>query len=69
LATALFVFSVLLTVLTKNVIYDESANFGHIFMLFLFYFKGVVGMFFFYGAASGKNFSQYAWQSRYDKIS
>lgn len=65
----LFVASILLTIITKDIIYDESANFGHLFMLFLFFLKGVLGMIFFYGAASGKNFSQYAWQSRYDKIS
>ena len=69
LGISLFVFSFLLTVATKNIIFDESATFGHLFMLFLFYVKGVLGMLFFYGAASGKNFSQYAWQSRYDKIS
>ena len=69
LGISLFVLSFLLTVLTKGIIYDESANFGHLFMLFLFYLKGALGMLFFYGAASGKNFSQYAWQSRYDKIS
>lgn len=69
LGVSLFVFSFLLTMVTKDIIYDESATFGHLFMLFLFYVKGVLGMLFFYGAASGKNFSQYAWQSRYDKIS
>jgi len=62
--------SFLLTVLTKDIFYGDSANnFGYVFMLFLFYVKGVLGFIFFYGAASGKNFSQYAWQSQYDKIS
>ena len=68
LGVSLFVLSFLLTITTKGVIYDESANFGHLFMLFLFYLKGSLGMLFFYGAASGKNFSIYSWQSRYDKI-
>ncbi len=69
LGISLFVVSFILTVLTKGIIYDESATVGHLFMLWLFYVKGVLGMIFMYGAASGKNFSQYAWQSRYDKIS
>lgn len=69
LGISLFVISFLLTLLTKDVIYDESAYFGHFFMFFLFYLKGVLGMLFFYGAASGKNFSAYCWQSKYDKIS
>jgi hypothetical protein len=69
LGVSLFIVSFLLTLATKNFIFDESATFGHVFMLFLFYVKGVLGMIFMYGAASGKNFSQYAWQSRYDKIS
>lgn len=69
LGFTLIALSFLLTLATKDVIYDESAYFGHFFMLFLFYLKGVLGMLFFYGAASGKNFSEYCWQSRYDKIS
>lgn len=69
LGIALFVASFILTMATKGIIYDESATVGHLFMLWLFYVKGVLGMIFMYGAASGKNFSQYAWQSRYDKIS
>lgn len=69
LGVALFVVSFFLTMATKGIICDESATVGHLFMLWLFYVKGVLGMIFMYGAASGKNFSQYAWQSRYDKIS
>lgn len=69
LGISLFVVSFILTLLTKGFIYDESATVGHLFMLWLFFVKGVLGMIFMLGAASGKNFSQYAWQSRYDKIS
>lgn len=69
LGVSLFIVSFILTMLTKGIIYDESATVGHLFMLWLFYVKGVLGMIFMYGAASGKNFSQYAWKSRYDKIS
>lgn len=69
LGVSLFIVSFILTMLTKGIIYDESATVGHLFMLWLFYVKGVLGMIFMYGVASGKNFSQYAWKSRYDKIS
>lgn len=69
LGISVFTLSFFLTLITKDVIYDESAYFGHFFMLFLFYLKGVLGMLFFYGAASGKNFSEFCWQSKYDKIS
>ncbi len=69
LGVSLFIVSFILTMLTKGIIYDESATMGHLFMLWLFFVKGVLGMIFMYGAASGKNFSEYAWRSRYDKIS
>lgn len=69
LGISLFLLSFILTMCTKDVFYGDKANFGHVFMLFLFYIKGVLGMLFFYGASSGKNFSEYSWQSKYDKIS
>ncbi len=68
LGIAIFTVSVLFTLITKDIIYNETANMGHLFMLFLFFFKGILGMLFLYGAASGKNFSQYCWLSKYDKI-
>ena len=69
LGVSIFAISFLFTILTKDIIYDDTAHAGHLFMLFLFYVKGVVGMLFLFGASSGKNFSQYCWLSRYDKIS
>ena len=68
LGISVLAISFLLTLLTKDIFYGDNSSFGHVFMLFLFYLKGVLGMIFFYGAASGKNFSAYSWQSRYDKI-
>ncbi len=68
LGISIFLASFLCTVVTKNLIYGDTANTGHLFMLFLFYVKGFVGMLFLLGASSGKNFSQYSWQSKYDKI-
>ncbi|WP_088322724.1 hypothetical protein [Polaribacter tangerinus] len=61
--------SILGTFITKNLFYGDMSNFGHIAVLFLFYVKGIIGMFFFYWIASGKNFSAYCWTSRYNKIS
>ena len=61
--------SIFCTFLTKNLFYGNMNNFGHITILFLFFVKGIIGMFFFYGVASGKNFSAYCWTSKYNKIS
>lgn len=68
LGISIFVASFIFTILTKDIIYHSSANAGHLFMLFLFYVKGVLGLLFLFGASSGKNFSEYCWQSKYDKI-
>ena len=68
LGISIFAISFLLTILTKNIIYGGNTHFGHLFMLFLFYEKGVLGMLFIVGASSGKNFSEYCWLSKYDKI-
>ena len=69
LGISIFLLSLLSTILTKNLIYGEANHVGYLFMLFLFYVKGYVGMLFLLGASSGKNFSQYSWLSKYDKIS
>ena len=68
LGISIFAVSFLLTILTKNIIYGGNTHFGHLFMLFLFYVKGVLGMLLIVGASSGKNFSEYSWLSKYDKI-
>lgn len=68
LGISIFAISFFLTVITKNIIYGGNVHFGHLFMLFLFYVKGVLGMLFIFGASSGKNFSEYCWLSKYDKI-
>lgn len=61
--------SILGTFICKDLFYGDMASFGHIAILFLFFVKGIIGMFFFYGVASGKNFSAYCWTSTYNKIS
>ena len=69
LGISIFLLSLFSTILTKNLIYGDTNHVGYLFMLFLFYVKGYVGMLFLLGASSGKNFSQYSWLSKYDKIS
>ena len=60
--------SVFFTALTYPFFITKNPNFGYLLMLFMFYFKGFVGMFFIIFGSSGKNFSEYSWQSQYDKI-
>ena len=68
LLAALTLISIVLTTLTHPFFLPKEPSFGYILMLFMFYFKGVVGMFFIFFGGSGKNFSEYSWQSQYDKI-
>lgn len=69
LGITIFILSLLGTILTNQFFSTDTFHMGYNIVLFLFYFKGILGMFFFYGAASGKNFSEYCWTSKYDKIS
>ncbi|MFD0992866.1 hypothetical protein [Tenacibaculum geojense] len=60
--------SIGLTVLTNNFIFNNQVSLPYTIMLFMFYFKGVVGLTLFYGIALGKNFNENIWQSKYDKV-
>lgn len=60
--------SILLTIITHQFFFREQASIVYFLVLFMFYFKGAVGMALFYGISIGKNFSEYAWKSKYDKI-
>lgn len=68
LAFVMFVASLILTATTHTFFFKDQSSFGYVLMLFLFYFKGIVGLGLFFGIASGKNFSEYCWQSKHDKI-
>lgn len=68
LLVAMSVVSIICTALTYPFFMPREPNFGYLLMLFMFYFKGVVGMFFIFFGSSGKNFNEYSWQSQYDKI-
>ncbi|PQJ78261.1 hypothetical protein [Polaribacter porphyrae] len=68
LGFALAILSILCTAISYPLFFNREPNFGYLLMLFMFYFKGVAGMFFIFFGSSGKNFSEYSWQSQYDKI-
>ena len=68
LLISLSLISLLSTAVTYPFFIRNEPNFGYMLMLFMFYFKGYVGMFFIFFGGSGKNFSDYSWQSQYDKI-
>lgn len=69
LAVASAILSIIFTAVSYPFFFTKPANFGYLLMLFMFYFKGVVGLVFIFCGGSGKNFSEYSWQSQYDKIS
>ena len=68
LGIALALVSIVFTALTYPFFFTKPSSFGYLLMLFMFYFKGAVGMVFILCGSSGKNFSEYSWQSEYDKI-
>lgn len=68
LLVAMTLLSVLFTWLTYPFFFKQNPSFGYLLMLCMFYFKGIAGMFFIFFGGTGKNFSEYAWQSQYDKI-
>ncbi len=68
LLISLTLISIVFTYFTYPFFISNEPSFGYLLMLFMFYFKGVVGMFFIFFGSSGKNFSEYSWQSQYDKI-
>lgn len=68
LVKALALISIFFTAITYPFFFTKPATFGYLLMLFMFYFKGAVGLVFIICGSSGKNFSEYSWQSQYDKI-
>lgn len=66
-AVALFVISFVCTIISYR-LFSKEANVVNFIVLFLFFLKGAIGFGLFFGISSGKNFSEYAWKSKYDKI-
>lgn len=59
----------LLTLATHTFFFREHSSISYFIVLFLFYFKGAVGLSLLWGVSSGKNFNTYIWNSKYDKVS
>ncbi|CAM1343596.1 hypothetical protein [Tenacibaculum amylolyticum] len=68
LLITLFLTSLFLASLTHQFFFREATSITYFIVLFMFYAKGAIGLAIFYGIAIGKNFSEYAWKSKYDKV-
>ncbi|CAM1368360.1 hypothetical protein [Tenacibaculum xiamenense] len=69
LAISVFLASFICTLITHTLFFGEGTNFVYALVLFLFYLKGFIGWVLFFGISSGKNFSEYCWESPFNKIS
>lgn len=65
LVLTMLVFSYLLTLLVPNGMFSKQGSTAEFWILFFFFFKGVVGMTIFYGISMGKNFNPFIWNSKY----
>ncbi len=54
---------------THTFFFREHSSISYFIVLFLFYFKGAVGLSLLWGISLGKNFNKYIWNSKYDKVS
>lgn len=68
LAFTIALVSFILTTLFHPIVFNNQSSTPYIILLFMFIFKGIVGFVLYFGISSGKNFSEYSWQSKYDKI-
>lgn len=68
LTILLLVLSFLISFTFKDFVFNEQANAAYTLVLFLFIFKFGVGFTLLYGISSGKNFNEYIWQSKYNKM-
>ena len=67
-AFSLLITSIVLTGLSHRLFFGEEGTVAQFFVVFLFFLKGVIGMALFYGVAIGKNFTEFSWKSKHDKI-
>jgi hypothetical protein len=65
LVITLLLVSYLLTLLVPDGLFSKEANSAQFWILFFFFFKGVVGLTIFYGISMGKNFNPFIWNSKY----
>lgn len=66
-AIFLLTISFLLTTVSYS-LFSRDFSFINFVVIYLFFLKGAIGFGLFYGISSGKNFSEYSWQSKHDKI-
>jgi hypothetical protein len=65
---ASFYLSVLLTIVTVPFFSNSNWSFIEITLLFMFYFKAIVGFSLLLYGVSGKSFSEFVWDSQYNKL-
>ena len=65
---ASFYMSVLLTIATVPLFSNSSWSFIEITLLFMFYFKAIVGFSLLLYGVSGKSFSEFVWNSQLNKL-
>lgn len=57
--------SFLLTLMIPDGMFSKENSSAEFWILFFFFFKGIVGLAIFYGFAMGKNFNPFIWNSKY----
>ena len=65
LLTLLAAISFVLTLMIPDGMFSKENSITEFWILFFFFFKGVVGLAIFYGFAMGKNFNPFIWNSKY----
>lgn len=65
LLSVLAALSFVLTLMIPNGMFSKENSSAEFWILFFFFFKGIVGLAIFYGFAMGKNFNPFIWNSKY----
>jgi len=65
LLAVLAALSFVLTLMIPEGMFSKANSSAEFWILFFFFFKGVVGLAIFYGFAMGKNFNPFIWNSKY----
>ena len=60
-----FLFSFVIAVLFRELFYSGYRETYQFIMIYMFSFKSILGLIFFYGIALGKNFNESIWKSKY----
>jgi hypothetical protein len=65
LVITLLLVSYLLTMLVPDGLFSKESSSMQFWILFFFFFKGVIGLTIFFGISMGKNFNPFIWNSKY----